>query len=259
MEDLKPQQPDEEYVPGMMLILRASAEAADMTVMDLMSGSRTRLNIYARVTAYTIAVEYGYPREQVMWYLDRDRTASYNYDRNYENHLRKDRLFKTIYATAIEILTNHTFRSPKSPRGALNSQIRASLKSNGSPKRWHDISNFESHDTGLGFKFTAEEMRSMALARHVSALYMARFGRGRKPSKTTVRKRTAPPEKMSTHEASEYLCLSHAALATAARNGAIPSTRTENNRYVFNRSDLDAYKERVTTKNPHLYNRKPAE
>lgn len=232
---------NEKPSPGMIKILSAVAEAGEMTMHELVSAGRKAGVTMARAAVYKLATAYGHPKDDIAYFLDRNRRVAYNYEANLEGHLKSNKEFKTLIQKAKAILEKHPHRDywhptqlPKEPEPEKKP---ATGKLPGEP---------EFHDTKLqlGWFFTAEDNRRMWYACRAAEKFFETYGKAPTagPVKSAPTKRKVPKE-LPTAEAIEYLCASNKTLMRGVELGHLhrfkkPGMTT----YWYHTDELDAFR-----------------
>lgn len=229
--------------PSIMLIMRSVAEAAGMTTGDIMAGGRRAGLCHARAAVYKIAASHGYTKEDIMFFLDRNRTVAYNYEANIHGHLLRNAAFKALCDRATELLNKHPHRVDK----ALQRPLQAPKKSAEQPQppsiKGEPI--FTDWKGQLGWTFTAEECRREWYAiraaeqwfnkTYCQAPHVHRQNNEPKPRKV--------PTEMTTAEATVYLGISAGVLVKGVQLGRLHRfKKPHDTSYWFYTAELDRYK-----------------
>lgn len=225
--------------PSIMLIMRSVAEAAGMTTADIMAGGRRAGLCHARAAVYKIAASHGYTKEDIMFFLDRNRTVAYNYEANINGYLLRNAVFKTLCDHATELLNKHPHRVDKAlQRQAEQPAPAAEPHRNGEPV-------FTDWKGKLGWTFTAEECRREWYAiraaeewfnkTYCQAPHVHRQNNDPKPRKV--------PTEMTTAEATVYLGISAGVLVKGVQLGRLHRfKKPHDTSYWFYTAELDRYK-----------------
>lgn len=193
-----------QWKPSPIQILSAVAKVTNMTIGDLMGASRQERVIIARAAFYKLATDRGYSKSEIMFYLDKNRTVGYNYEANVNGHLKRNRDFKAICVDAAIEVEQYPHRVEETQDNENSPEITSEKKAVTSPAIQEPV--FEDHDTGLGWKFTAEEMRRMWYAcREASRWFSKHYLRHKPQAKNEELQHHEPPTEMNTMEASIYL------------------------------------------------------
>ncbi len=186
--------------PSLMLIMRSVSEAAGITTADLMDGGRQAGLCHARAAVYKIAAQHGYHKEEIMFFLDRNRTVAYNFEANLNGHLLRNAAFKALCGAATELLNKHPHRVDKRHQRSIDEATEI----NPEPQKPCEPV-FADWKGKLGWTFTAEECRREWYAKRAAVEFMKTYGQA--PSVKTEHKPTARkiPTEMTTAEATIYL------------------------------------------------------
>lgn len=162
--------------PGLMLIMRSVAESSGITTADLMDGARHTELCLARAAVYKIAVSYGYTRDDIMYFLNRNRTVAYNYNANLNGHLVRNNDFKALCNAAMFKLNNHPYRDKISKQQPQDRPTELCLES-GHIREMSNEPKFTEWKGRLGWTFTAEQCRRQWLAECSAAEFMKTYGK----------------------------------------------------------------------------------
>ena len=214
-------QSEKTRIPGMMQIMGAVAKAADMKLDKIMGNERHAGIIHARTAIYKLATEYGYPKSEIMWYLDRDRTVGYNYDSNLAGHLSHNSRFIALCRKAAAELNNNPHRAERSPQRQNTAEIttNSTAANNADKKQTRGEPVFKPWKGKLGWSFTAEEERRAWYACRAAEEFMRKYGQppGIKPPATEPGRKI--PTEMPTMDAALYLGVSPAYLTKGVTLG----------------------------------------
>lgn len=228
--------------PGFMLIMRSVAEAAGMTTGDIMTGGRRTGLCHARAAVYKIAARHGYDKEEIMFFLDRNRTVAYNYEANINGHLMRNAAFKALCGRATELLNKHPHRVAK-----LSQRLQEAPKTpNEQPQQLRIIGEpvFTDWKGKLGWTFTAEECRREWYAKRDASEFMKTYS----PVPHIRRNANEPkpikvPTEMQTADAAIYLGISAGVLVKGVRLGWLHRfKKPHDTSYWFYTAELDRYK-----------------
>nr|DAT51126.1 MAG TPA: chromosomal replication initiator protein [Caudoviricetes sp.] len=228
--------------PSIMLIMRSVAEAAGMTTGDIMAGGRRAGLCHARAAVYKIAASHGYTKEDIMFFLDRNRTVAYNYEANIHGHLLRNAQFKALCDRATELLNKHPHRVDK----ALQRPQQAPKKPAEQPQQPR-ISEpvFTDWKGKLGWTFTAEECRREWYAKRAAEEWFNKTYRQApriQPRSNEPKPRKVPTE-MTTAEATVYLEISAGVLVKGVQLGRLHRfKKPHDTSYWFHTAELDQYK-----------------
>lgn len=224
--------------PSLMLIMRSVAESAGMTTADLMAGGRRAGLCHARAAVYKISARYGYAKDEIMFFLDRNRTVAYNYEANLNGHLLRNADFKALCDAATIRLNKHPHRVEKSPQRPKE-QPKKPTPDTALPQE----PVFTGWKGQLGWTFTAEECRREWYAKRAAKEYMKTYGQP--PSIKTERRPTPSriPTEMTTAEAAIYLGISPGILVKGVQLGRLQRfKKPRDTSYWFHTVELDRYK-----------------
>lgn len=231
--------------PGMMKIMSSVAEAAGISIHDLMSERRHAGITLARTAVYKLATSYGHPKEDITYFLDRSRRVAYNYESNIEGHLRRDKDFKSLIEKAKEILNRYPHREIWHP-----SKAPKEPETNNTQKDPDAEPEFKDTLLKLGWFFTAEENRKAWLACKAAAKFFETYGKPPRvhlKSETPTTQRSDLPEEMTTAEAMEYLGVGNKILFRGVQLGYLKRSRKEGSRtFWFKTDELDAFRNYLT-------------
>lgn len=224
--------------PSMMLIMRSVAEAAGMTTADIMVNGRRAGLCHARAAVYKIASRYGYEKDDIMFFLGRNRTVAYNYETKLKGHLLRDAGFKALCDAADGLLRKYPYRVDKvqqRPRKQPTGQ---------SEEPCHEQEPvFTDWKGQLGWTFTAEECRMEWYAKRSAEKYMKTYekeSRSRIASRQTRRK---GPVEMKTAEAAVYLGISTGILVKGVQLGKLHRfKKPHDTSYWYHTEELDSYR-----------------
>lgn len=240
--------------PSIMLIMRSVAEAAGMTTDALMASGRCADLCRARAAVYKIAASHGYAKEEIMFFLDRNRTVAYNYKANIHGHLLQNTAFKALCDHATEILSKHPHRVDKALQRPQQTSKRPTEQSQQPCIKGEPV--FTDWKGQLGWTFTAEECCRMWYAKRAAEVWFNKTycqtphvqHRSNEP-----KPRKMPPE-MTTAEATVYLGISAKVLVKGVQLGMLRRfKKPHNTSYWFYTAELDRYK-RYIEKNLLLAN-----
>lgn len=233
-----PQSNEHNNAPGLMLIMYSVAESAGITTADLMAESRSIELCHARAAVYKIATRYGYDKEEIMFFLDRNRTVAYNYEANLNGHLLRNADFKALCCAATVRLNKHPHRVEKSP------QRPAEWQKKPTPDTAHILEPvFTDWKGKLGWTFTAKECRREWYAKRAAEEFMKTYSR---PPHIRTELRPTPciiPSEMPTADASIYLGVSPGILVKGVQLGRLQRfKKPRDTSYWFYTEELDRYK-----------------
>lgn len=229
--------------PSLMLIMRSVAESAGMTTADLMAGGRRADLCHARAAVYKIAAQYGYAKDEIMYYLDRNRTVAYNYETNLNGHLRRNADFEALCDDAIIRLNKHPHRVEKNQQRPP--QNAAEPKTEPEHTQQIKVPVFTDWKGKLGWTFTAEECRRdwyaiRAAEEWFNKTYCQAPQVNRHGDQSKSRK---VPTEMTTADAAAYLVVSHGVLVKGVQLGRLQRfKKPRDTRYWFHTAELDRYK-----------------
>lgn len=232
---------EQNNAPSLMLIMRSVAESAGMTTADLMAGGRRAGLCHARAAVYKIAARYGYAKDEIMFFLDRNRTVAYNYEANINGHLLRNADFKALCDRATELLNKHPHRVDK----ALQRPQQAPKKSAEQPQppsiKGEPV--FTDWKGQLGWTFTAEECRREWYAKRAAEEFMQTYGQ---PPHIKSERQPQPrriPTEMTTADAAIYLGVSPGVLVKGVQLGRLQRfKKPRDTSYWFHTAELDRYK-----------------
>lgn len=229
--------------PSIMLIMRSVAEAAGITTGDIMAGGRRADLCHARAAVYKIAASHGYTKEDIMFFLDRNRTVAYNYEANLNGHLLRNADFKTLCDAATIRLNKHPHRVDK----ALQRPQQTPKEAAGRPEalRTKGEPVFTDWKGKLGWTFTAEECRREWYAiraaeewfnkTYCQTPYVQRRSNEPKPCKV--------PAEMTTAEAAIYLGVCVGVLVKGVKLGRLHRfKKPRDTSYWFHTAELDNFR-----------------
>lgn len=233
-------QSEKTRIPGMMQIMAAVAKAADMKIDKIMASERRAGIIHARAAIYKLATEYGYPKSEIMWYLDRDRTVGYNYDRNLAGHLSRNSRFLTLYRNAAAELNNNPHRAKRSHQRQNSTEITAISE----PTQISDKEpKFKPWKSKLGWSFTAEEERRAWYACRAAEEFMRNYGQPSGATRLKAIPTQKTPTEMRTIDAAIYLGVSEAYLTKGVKLGHLHRyKKPKDSSYWFSTSELDNFR-----------------
>lgn len=224
--------------PSLMLIMRSVAEAAGMTTADLMAGGRRVGLCYARAAVYKIAQQHGYAKEEIMFYLDRNRTVAYNYEANINGHLLRNADFKALCDAATQRLNKHPHRVDKRQQKTPSEQT---MEPN--TERSAQEPEFTEWEGKLGWTFTAEECRREWYAKRNAEEFMKTYGKVSHIRHQQTPRAISVPTEMPTAEAAAYLEVSPGILFKGVQLGRLQRfKKLHDTSYWFYTAELDRYK-----------------
>ena len=237
--------------PSIMLIMRSVAEAAGITTIDLMAGDRSAGLCHARAAFYKIAASYGYAKEEIMFFLDRNRTVAYNYEANINGHLLRNIVFKALCEHATELLNKHPYRVAKVSQRPKEEPIRPFVKQE--PSRINREPFFTDWKGKLGWTFTAEQCRREWYTKRAARKFMKTYGQVPKIQCSREPELRKVPTEMPTLEAALYLGISVGVLVKGVHLGKLQRFKKPNNTsYWFYTSELDRYKTYLEQNNKRI-------
>lgn len=226
--------------PSMMLIMRSVAEAAGMTTADIMVNGRRAGLCHARAAVYKIASRYGYEKDDIMFFLGRNRTVAYNYEAKLKVHLLRDAGFKALCDAADGLLRKYPYRVDKvqqRPRKQPTGQ---------SEEPCHEQEPvFTGWKGQLGWTFTAEECRMEWYAKRAAEEWFNKTYRQAPRIQRTPSEPKLPkvPTEMPTAEAAVYLGVSAGVLVKGVQLGRLHRfKKPHDTSYWFHTAELDRYK-----------------
>lgn len=226
--------------PSMMLIMRSVAEAAGMTTADIMVNGRRAGLCHARAAVYKIASRYGYEKDDIMFFLGRNRTVAYNYEAKLKGHLLRDAGFKALCDAADGLLRKYPYRVDKvqqRPRKQPTGQ---------SEEPCHEQEPvFTGWKGQLGWTFTAEECRMEWYAKRAAEEWFNKtYRQAPQPRRTASEpKPRKVPTEMPTAEAAVYLGVSVGILVKGVQLGRLHRfKKPHDTSYWFYAAELDRYK-----------------
>lgn len=232
---------EQNNAPSLMHIMRSVAESAGMTTADLMAGGRRADLCHARAAVYKIAAQYGYTKDEIMFYLDRNRTVAYNYEANLNGHLLRNIDFKALCDDAIIRLNKHPHRVEKSQQ--LPPQNATEAKAEPEHTRRIKEPVFTDWKGQLGWTFTAEECRREWYTKRAAEKFMKTYGQPphikswRQPQSRRI------PTEMTTAYAAIYLGVSPGVLVKGVQLGRLQRfKKPRDTSYWFHTAELDRYK-----------------
>lgn len=229
--------------PSLMLIMRSVAEAAGITTAYLMDGGRQAGLCHARAAVYKIAARYGYPKEEIMFFLDRNRTVAYNYEANLNGHLQRNANFKALCDTATELLNKHPHRVDK--RLQLSAEEVTEPNPEAPPPQEPVFTDWKGK---LGWTFTAEECRREWYAKRAAAEFMKTYGQP--PSIKTERQPSTRkiPTEMTTADATIYLGVGAGVLVKGVKLGRLHRfKKPHDTSYWFHTAELDNFRSYIAS------------
>ena len=245
-----PQNNDQNNVPSLMLIMRSVAEAAGVTSADLMTGGRRAGLCHARAAVYKIAVRYGYPKDEIMFFLDRNRTVAYNYEANINGYLLRSADFKALCDEAGRRLNKYPHRVEKSQQRPRQSATEAYLDLRHIPQIQEPV--FTDWKGKLGWTFSAEECRREWYAKRAAVEFMQTYGQTSsiKGKRRSITHRI--PTEMRTADAAIYLGVSSEALVRGVKLGRLHRfKKPRDTSYWFHTEELDRYKTYLKQSRPN--------
>lgn len=228
-----------------MRIIAEVAKAADLAISQIMGSERRAEIINARAAVYKMATEYGYPKSEIMWFLDRDRTVGYNYDYNIAGHLSQNSRFIALCAAAEQELNKYPQRVEKDAQRQNLTEITAILSETDTTaeKKRTKEPVFKPWKGKLGWSFTAEEERRAWYACRAAEKFMQTYGQApgtRKPKTAAV---TKIPTEMPTIDAALYLGVAASTLTKGVQLGYLNRyKKPKDSSYWYNTAELDRYK-----------------
>lgn len=245
-----PKKKNQTPAPGMMLIMKAVALAAHTTTADLLSGSRKAVVTRARAAVFKLATAYGYPKDDIAFFLDRNRKATYNYEYNINGFLRRDLEFKRICISAKKILGQHPHRDLFHPSIAPKVPEKGSESTAAAEPEFHDTK------LKLGWFFTAEENRRAWHACREAEKFFETYGKA--PTAGTHKPKHPvddTPKELPTADAIEYLNGSNKILMRGVELGHLHRFRKPGkNSYWYHTDELEAFRTYLA-KNKNYYKR----
>lgn len=238
-------QEDKTRIPGMMRIIAEVAKAADLAISLIMGSERRTGIINARAAVYKLATEYGYPKSEIMWFLDRDRTVGYNYDSNIAGHLSRNSRFIALCAAASQELNKYPQRVEKDPQRQNLTEITAILNETETTTEKARTKEpvFKSWKGKLGWSFAAEEERRAWYACRAAWEFMQDYGQ----APGTRKPKTAPaviiPPEMPTIDAALYLGIAASTLTKGVQLGYLNRyNKPKDSSYWYSTPELDHFK-----------------
>lgn len=223
-----------------MQVMRSVAEAAGFTTADLMCAGRRSGLCNARAAVYKIASRNGYSRDEIMFFLDRNRTVSYNYEANINGYLLTCSSFKKLCDKANEILNKHPHRvsGDRRPEEEQADKPAEQIASLNEPV-------FTEWKGQLGWTLSAEDCRREWFAVRDAIEFMKTFC---KPSPIKHSQRRIAPvvkvaSEMTTAEAAFYLGIPPGILVKGVKMGRLRRFKKPTGMsYWFYTAELDQYK-----------------
>lgn len=232
---------EQNNAPSLMLIMRSVAESAGMTTADLMAGGRRAGLCHARAAVYKIAAQYGYAKDEIMFYLDRNRTMAYNYEANLNGYLQRNYDFKALCDAAIIRLNKHPHRVEKSQQRPPQNTTEAKAE----PENTQRINEpvFSDWKGQLGWIFTAEECRREWYAKQAAEEFMKTYGQPPHIKSDRLPNHRKIPTEMNTADAAIYLGVSPGLLVKGVQLGRLQRfKKPRDTSYWFHTAELDRYK-----------------
>lgn len=224
--------------PSMMLIMRSVAEVAGMTSADIIDGSRRAGLCHARAAVYKIATLYGYSREEIMFFVDRNRTVAYNYEANLKGCLSTNTHFKALCAAATTKISKYPHRVETSQQKPPEEPTAAIPEIPGI-----EVPDFTDWKGKLGWTFTAEQCRREWYAKRAAAEFMKHYGRQPRIHLAPSSPQENIPADMTTAEASLYLGVSPGILVRGVQLGKLRRFRKPHDTsYWFYTEELDRFR-----------------
>ena len=228
--------------PSIMLIMRSVAEAAGVTTGDLMAGGRKAGLCHARAAVYKIAARHGYSKEEIMFFLDRNRTVAYNYEANINGYLLRNTPFKALCDAATKLLNKHPHRIARlgqRPQEAPKKPVEQ-------PQQPRIIGEpvFTDWKGQMGWTFTAEECRREWYAKRAAEEWFNKtYRQAPRIQRTSEPKPPKVPPEMPTAEAAVYLGVSAGVLVKGVQLGRLHRfKKPHDTSYWFHTAELDRYK-----------------
>lgn len=229
--------------PSIMLIMRSVAEAAGMTTGDLIAGGRRAGLCHARAAVYKIADGYGYAKEDIMFFLDRNRTVAYNYEANINGHLLRNAAFKTLCDRATELLNRYPHRVDKSPQRPQQTPMEPTEQSQQPSIKGEPV--FTDWKGQLGWTFTAEECRREWYSKRIAEEWFNKTY-CQAPRVQPHRNKQKPHKvstEMTTAEATVFLGVSTGVLMKGVQLGRLHRfKKPHDTSYWFHTTELVQYK-----------------
>ena len=232
---------EQNNAPSLMLIMRSVAESAGMTTADLMAGGRRAGLCHARAAVYKIAARYGYAKDEIMFFLDRNRTVAYNYEANINGHLLRNAPFKALCDAATELLNKHPHRVGKALQRPTEKPTAPILPEATTQRQQPPV--FTDWKGQLGWTFTAEDCRREWYAKRAAEEFMQTYGQ---PPHIKSERQPQPrriPTEMNTADAAIYLGVSPGVLVKGVQLGRLQRfKKPRDTSYWFHTAELDRYK-----------------
>lgn len=223
--------------PSFMLIMRSVAQAAGMTTADLVDGSRRAGLCHARAAVYKIASQNGYSKDEIMYFLDRNRTVAYNYEANLSGYLLRNAEFNTLCDNATKILNGYPHRVERKPQPSNEDELIEAIP----PQPTEPV--LTDWKGKLGWTFTAEECRREWYAKRAAAEYMKHYGQVRQIKHTSTTPQRRVPAEMTTGDAAAYLNVSPGVLVKGVQLGRLQRfKKPRDTSYWYHTDELDKYK-----------------
>lgn len=228
--------------PSIMLIMRSVAEAAGVTTGDLMAGGRRAGLCHARAAVYKIAARYGYAKDEIMFFLDRNRTVAYNYEANINGHLLRNADFKALCDAATIRLNKHPHRVGKAPQRPAEKPTTPILPEATTQRQRPPV--FTDWKGQMGWTFTAEECRREWYAKRAAEEWFNKtYRQAPRIQRTSEPKPPKVPTEMPTAEAAVYLGVSAGVLVKGVQLGRLHRfKKPHDTSYWFHTAELDRYK-----------------
>ena len=239
--------------PGMMKIMSSVAEAAGLSIHDIMSEQRVAGVIHARTAIYKLATSYGYSKDDIAYFLDRSRRVAYNYEANLDGHLRRNKEFKQLLEKAKQILAQHRHREIWHPS-------RAPMEPAPKPEPATKSKEPEFKDTQLktGWFFTAEENRKAWLAIKGAEEFFKTYGKAprmRIGTQAARPRRNDTPTEMPTADAVEYLQTNSKILTRGVELGYLHRFKKPGSTaYWYKTDELDKFQDYLAKNNKNPLN-----
>lgn len=233
----------DDNAPSIMLIMRSVAEASGMTTADIIDRGRRAGLCHARAAVYKIAQQNGYGKDEIIFFLDRNRTVAYNYEANIHGHLLRNAAFKALCDHATELLNKHPHRVDKASQ-----RLRQAPKE---PAKQPEVQHIEGEpiftdwEGKLGWTFTAEECRREWYAKRAAEQWFNKTycqiphvqPRCNEPKPRKV------PTEMPTAEAAIYIEASPGVLVKGVELGRLHRfKKPRDTSYWYHTAELERYK-----------------
>jgi hypothetical protein len=237
-------------IPGMMQIMRAVASVTHLTTAIIQSRSRLTQVVTARAAFCKLAEQYGYSNAEIMWFVDRDRTAGYNYTKNLDGYLATDASFADLLQAARRALNEHPYRALKAPKKEKIMQPTTPSQQATqpiTPLAGVLVGRSEPYKSPFGWQFTPSEYNEMLRAMFESIGFMETYGKPRTPPlPCDVPPMPELPEEMGTTEAANYIGVSPSTLTKYAKLMSVEFFKKPHSKgYWYKRCQVEELKAKI--------------